>query len=340
MKRQAKGILILLSFAASLANAQSPAQDQSAAQETQARGYWVDPAIGLTWTAKDNGKDVSRNQAASYCKNLKTASYSDWRLASIEELLSIHEKGAKSPGEYHLFHNHETKAATYDVKGGIFLTGRTWSTTDVKDDRGFRPEFGWFLDFNDQGRLYDKLGLYDGMRALCVRGSAHGQPIEAGISSLGVAEQTLARGFWIDPATGLMWAAKDNFEDVSWHKAVKYCRDLRLAGHTDWRLPEIGELGNLHIRDLESPGENPRSRWHGAESMTWYVKGNLFLAGKEWSGSRIKDDRGKPGDGVWYADFHDGSIAQSHVDTAPIDFIEGYSMHALCVRHPLADETK
>src|ERR1700722_8967301 len=49
-------------------------------------------------------------------------------------------------------------------------------------------------------------------------------------------------GTWTDPATGLMWAAKDNGKDVSWNKAMKYCRDLRLAGFSDWRLAAIDEL--------------------------------------------------------------------------------------------------
>ena len=35
------------------------------------------------------------------------------------------------------------------------------------------------------------------------------------------------RGYWVDPSTSLMWAGKDNGKDVSWNKAMKYCRDLR-----------------------------------------------------------------------------------------------------------------
>jgi len=68
------------------------------------------------------------------------------------------------------------------------------------------------------------------------------------------AEETLKRGYWIDPSTGLMWAGKDNGKNVSWHQAMKYCRDLRLAGHSDWRLASLEELRGIYDKDANSPG--------------------------------------------------------------------------------------
>jgi hypothetical protein len=44
---------------------------------------------------------------------------------------------------------------------------------------------------------------------------------------------------WTDPATGLMWAKKDNGSDVDWNQAGDYCTKLQLAGYNDWRLPTI-----------------------------------------------------------------------------------------------------
>ena len=41
------------SVVALLASAQPPAADQSQAQETQARGYWIDPSTGLMWARGD-----------------------------------------------------------------------------------------------------------------------------------------------------------------------------------------------------------------------------------------------------------------------------------------------
>jgi hypothetical protein len=88
------------------------------------------------------------------------------------------------------------------------------------------------------------------------------------------AQETQVRGYWIDPSTGLMWAGKDNGKDVKRKNAVKYCRDLRLAGYSDWRLATLDELQGIYDKSAESPGENPRSRWHEAESMSFHVKGD------------------------------------------------------------------
>jgi Protein of unknown function (DUF1566) len=98
MKWQAKVVLILLSIGAMISSAQSSAEERRSAQETQVRGYWVDPSTGLMWTGRDSGKDVSWNKAMKYCRNLRLAGYSDWRLASMAELQGIYDKTANAPG--------------------------------------------------------------------------------------------------------------------------------------------------------------------------------------------------------------------------------------------------
>lgn len=141
-----------------------------------------------------------------------------------------------------------------------------------------------------------------------------------------LAQETQVRGYWVDPSTGLMWAGKDNGKDLSWHKAMKYCRNLRLAGFSDWRLATLEELVGIHDKSAEAPGENPRSRWHEAEPMTFHVKGSLFLTGKQWSSNRSSDDRGHPSGYGWYIDFNEG-----RADSDDPSFDDG---HALCVRYP------
>ena len=81
-----------------------------------------------------------------------------------------------------------------------------------------------------------------------------------------------------------MWAGKDNGKDVNWKNAVKYCRDLRLAGYSDWRLATLAELGAIYDRNANAPG---LSWLRQRQFYLWHVKGNLFLTGNEWSSSRI-----------------------------------------------------
>ncbi len=130
-------------------------------------------------------------------------------------------------------------------------------------------------------------------------------------------------GDWTDPSTGLMWAGKDNGKGVSWKGAMKYCRNLRSTGYTNWRLPTLSELGAIYDRNVNAPGlagkDNP---------FTYHVKGNLFLTGDEWSSQRRYDDRGRPSGYDWYFDFNDGRS-----DNEPSAFPYPHSFkRALCVR--------
>lgn len=62
-------------------------------------------------------------------------------------------------------------AATWHVKGNLFLTGNQWSSTQKNDDRGHPSGWAWRFDFNE-GRSFDgdEITFYTNKRALCVRG--------------------------------------------------------------------------------------------------------------------------------------------------------------------------
>jgi hypothetical protein len=166
VKSLAYVFLILFSVAAALAGTQSPANDQGVKQETQARGYWVDPSTGLMWAGKDNGKIVGWKKAMKYCRDLRLAGYSDWRLASMAELQPIYDKTANAPG---LAGWHRGRPVTWHVKGNLFLTGNEWSSNYRTDDRGKPSGYAYYFDFNE-GRPNNEEDSA-GMRALCVRGS-------------------------------------------------------------------------------------------------------------------------------------------------------------------------
>jgi len=47
-----------------------------------------------------------------------------------------------------------------------------------------------------------------------------------------------------DALTGLMWQKEEN-ERMDWYSALKVCKDMRIAGHSDWRLPNLKELNTI-----------------------------------------------------------------------------------------------
>jgi tetratricopeptide (TPR) repeat protein len=53
-------------------------------------------------------------------------------------------------------------------------------------------------------------------------------------------------GTVLDKQTNLMWAAKDNGEDILWQDSKNYCKNYRGGGYSDWRMPTLDELEGLY----------------------------------------------------------------------------------------------
>lgn len=169
-------VFVLLNALAVFVIAQSPTQDRSSPQQTSVREYWTDPATGLMWAGKDNGKDVSWHGAIRYCRSLRMAGYSDWRLANMFELQAIYDKTANAPGRAGDTKGGSPRNFTWHVKGNLFLTGDEWSSrVDGKENSG---GYEYYFDFNEGRSNDDPVGWpysFSGRRALCVRG--HGDPL-------------------------------------------------------------------------------------------------------------------------------------------------------------------
>jgi hypothetical protein len=142
-----------------------------------------------------------------------------------------------------------------------------------------------------------------------------------GVAAIQGSPQSAPKGFWADPSTGLMWAGKDSGKDVSFKSAVNYCRDLRLAGHSEWRLANMFELQGIYDKAANAPGlAGPGS----GRPVTWHVKGNLFLTGKEWA----NNESGRTSGYQYYFDFNEGKS-----NNQPSGFPYSCSfMRGLCVR--------
>ncbi len=122
---------------------------------------WTDPATGLMWTKMDNGSDVDWKQATAYCSNLQLASYSGWRLPTIEELQGIYDPSVRVQTAF------DFGVVSVLVKGKLKLTGWDWSST-----QGDKPEWAArTFGFSGENRGAFPHRFNYNMRALCVRRS-------------------------------------------------------------------------------------------------------------------------------------------------------------------------
>ncbi|HEY1210942.1 MAG TPA: DUF1566 domain-containing protein [Terracidiphilus sp.] len=117
-----------------------------------AQATWTDPATRLMWTHQDNGTDINWYQANSYCANLRSGGYSDWRLATITELEAISVERQDSDSHH--------------IKTGILLSfsGSVWSSS-----AGEASGEAWVFEFNIRYRNSCQLSWGHNLRALCVR---------------------------------------------------------------------------------------------------------------------------------------------------------------------------
>ncbi len=55
-------------------------------------------------------------------------------------------------------------------------------------------------------------------------------------------------GTVLDTQTNLLWAARDNGENINWTDAKFYCENYNGGGYKDWRMPTKDELQGLYNR--------------------------------------------------------------------------------------------
>ena len=66
-----------------------------------------------------------------------------------------------------------------------------------------------------------------------------------------------------DTTTGLMWLATDNNALINWRGANEYCKNLRIGGYTDWRIPTLAELESIY-----NPDEKNKNGYHTTKQIT------------------------------------------------------------------------
>ncbi len=162
----------------SVAGAQHSNWNPQMAQKTQVQGYWTDPSTDLMWVARDSEKRMRWNKAVKYCRTLRNVGYSDWKLASIDELeslVNLQAYATEHVGSSDIMHWN----GDLHVNGGLLLKGdRHWSSTHVSDtNKQVSKTHFWAFDYRTGKRMsgFDDWAEGDTMNVLCVRGTQRSQ---------------------------------------------------------------------------------------------------------------------------------------------------------------------
>lgn len=165
------------------------------------------------WYEASGTHDVTHNPGSTdVCGALTLAGHADWRLPGRHELESIVDYGAAAPPAID---------SNYFPNGQLAL----WSLSDEATKARY-------LDLSDGSLLLADKDVDKSLR--CVRGAEWGAN-----SFVDHGDGTVS-----ETAAGLMWQ-KASQGSSDWQAMPAYCEGLELAGHTDWRLPDIKELATL-----------------------------------------------------------------------------------------------
>lgn len=175
----------------------------------------VDNDTGLEWELLNQAEQVW-SSADTYCENLGD----DWRLPTIDELISITDKTTAEPAVYEAFNQ------TYN--------GFYWSAQDFVSDTDYAWSVSTLLGVS---RTIHKVN--DQAKVRCVKG-------EPNDDDLFITDDTT--GVIYDTKTGLIWdnsIQTQQTKDRSWADAKTYCENTNQLGGLIWRLPTIGELESI-----------------------------------------------------------------------------------------------
>jgi len=187
-----------------------------------------DEVTGLIWQQEEPDIAMSWEEALTYCENFTLGESSDWRVPDVYELQSIVDYGRYDPSIDPIYFP-GTKDSAY------------WSSSPDASD----PDYAWVVLFSFSNiQPSNKTGLKYWAR--CVRG----HQVEMSFRDNGDGTVT-------DNVTGLEWQQDDDDIMRTWEDALAYCEGLSLAGHTDWKLPDIKELVSIVDTGRFNPAIDP-----------------------------------------------------------------------------------
>jgi hypothetical protein len=191
-------------------------------------GTATDSKTGLMWQQASSAAASDWDTAVANCDASAVAGYTDWRLPTMAEMLSI---------------------VTYNQASYPFVDTTVFPDTFSTDywtytKNGTQATSGLVVSLAD-GRATSLLLTSTTARARCVR-SATSPAALTQRWSVASGQQSV-----MDQLTGIRWQAAppltggDGTGKYTFDAAVTVCNDLVLDGFADWRLPRVRELASI-----------------------------------------------------------------------------------------------
>ena len=294
-------------------------------------GITIDLNTGLMWQEIPTTEGFDWQGAKDYAENLELGGYDDWRMPTTKELYSISDFSEGWPyldiTYFSLVNNtHVDKSEQYwtsnkyvghTEEGGYtaafgvnHATGHikayaAEAPKDMKDRKGPLPSGQDRPEGDEDGHRPPPPGnngdrpkgnpMLKHVRA--VRGNAYG------INDFKDNEDKTIT----DKATGLMWSKNDSEKGLDWKNALYYAEHSKLAGYTDWRLPNVKELQGIVDYDF-APGAKDSKLDRAAINPIFNSSEITNENGDKdypyyWSSTSARFQKGKPYYYAWYVAF-------------------------------------
>jgi hypothetical protein len=246
-------------------------------KDTNSGLMWQKCSIGQNNDATCSGSAATYNwyQAPSICGSQRLAGYSDWRLPTKNDLLSIVNYNIP----YFPFRPAIDSVVFPNTKIDSY-----WSSTT---SNGAHPSEAWSVDFSDGSVSYKRIIYsFDTSYVRCVRGGMNSTVFVN--NNDGTVSDTRTDLTWQQGEPGVMLLSE----------ALTYCEGLNLGGKSDWRLPNVKELESLTDDTSTYP----------AIYYPFFPNANVF---SYWSSTTYTIDHHYQ----WYVNFDDGSVGSNSKGT-------------------------
>ena len=194
----------------------------------------IDNNTGLEWQQTFSEKISSDStgcpefaacpETTEYCENLIYGGHNDWRVPSINELLSILDIGKHSPSiDTNYFPN----------TPHVYFLSSSYASVSYGNDSGMNYCV-WGLNF------------YGGLTEFCPNNNAYvrcvrGEKLPLSSLDIFVGSNGKKSEAMFNSNGTLIWQAYSK-SGQTWENSLKYCENLNLAGLVNWRLPNKNEL--------------------------------------------------------------------------------------------------